>query len=37
MQKSELQAPGMKKQKFPENDSSLARKIILKNFPVTEN
>ena len=31
MQKSELQAPAMKKQKFPENDSSLTRKII-KNF-----
>ena len=28
MQKSELQAPAMKKQKFPENDSSLAYKII---------
>ena len=32
MQKPELQAPAMKKQKFPENDSSLARKIIKKNF-----
>ena len=32
MQKSELQAPAMKKQKFPENDSSLTRKIIKKNF-----
>ena len=28
MQKSALQAPAMKKQKLPENDSSLVRKII---------
>ena len=30
MQKSELQAPAMKKQTFPENNSSLARKMIKK-------
>ena len=32
MQKSGLQAPAMKKQKFPDNDSSLTRKIIKKFF-----
>ena len=37
MQKSEVQAPAMKKQKFPENDTSLTRKNIFKKFPETEN
>ena len=32
----ELQAPAMKKQKFPENDSSLTRKLLKNFFPVTE-